>query len=86
MSEMVERVAKAIEAAGLAYLKGQDDKTGWADVPDELFARAAIAAMREPTPMMRDAACDVGPDTNNGCFSYDNADIVYQAMIDEALK
>jgi hypothetical protein len=60
-SEMVERVAAAINRAGIEWLEAQDPKRmslGWADVPDEVFARAAIEAMREPTEAMVEAAWD----------------------------
>lgn len=38
---------------------------------------------REPTPEMLEAACEVGPDTNNGEFNYDNARLVWRAMWDK---
>ena len=53
--EMIDRVAKAICDAGIAWLQENDAKRQnleWADVPDEVFARAAIEAMRVPTAAM----------------------------------
>lgn len=73
MSEMIERVAKAIELR---------------DTTDSLaMARAAIAAMREPTDKMMIAAETVEPQLE--CFlakEQSPSYIVWQAMIDEALK
>jgi len=64
--DMVEKVAKAINDAMLQH---GDYK------PDEL-ARAAIAAMREPTKAMKEAGFWKGPISLNG----------YRAMIDAALE
>lgn len=65
---MVERVARAMDAAGLQYIiayeaKAKDDPTmipwfGMADVPMTVLARAAIEAMREPTEEMIDAGIE----------------------------
>lgn len=69
MSEMVKRVVAAMRATDL-------DCAGWdADTLAEL-ARAAIAAMREPTDDMLSAA---------GPFSYGPL-IHWENMIDEALR
>lgn len=38
----------------------------------------------EPTEEMLDAACNVGPDTNNGAFSHDDARAVFTAMLSAA--
>ena len=79
MSEMVDRVAKALsdqmEADMPSFTVMSWDKC--TDQAREVFrkrARAAIEAMREPTERMSDCIS-----------SYDNPTI-WQAMIDEALK
>lgn len=36
----------------------------------------------EPTDAMLAAACEVGPDTNSGCFNNDDARRVWAAMIE----
>jgi hypothetical protein len=72
MSEMVERVAKAIADADGDYT-AMDHHRG--------RARAAIAAMREPTREMIDAAYKRD--------YYDNGlspEVAWQTMIDETLK
>jgi hypothetical protein len=66
MTDMIERVAKAINDA---MIKHGDYK------PDEL-ARAAIAAMREPTKAMKEAGFWEGSASLNN----------YRAMIDAALQ
>lgn len=48
MTDMLARVAEGIRNAGLRWLKENDPKRmtlGWADVPDEVFARGAIEVM-----------------------------------------
>lgn len=72
---MIERVARAINDAGRKYIDERLSAEGWADVPDEVFARAAIEAMREPTDAMWDAG--------QGFVQSEDA---YQAMIDAALN
>jgi hypothetical protein len=50
MTEVEVKVAHAINRAGIEWLEQQDPKRttlGWADVPDEVFAKAAIAAYEE---------------------------------------
>jgi len=50
--EDVNRVAKAIEAAGFAWIRERDPqmvRTGFADVPEEVFARAAIIEFVNPS-------------------------------------
>lgn len=68
-AEMVERVANAIDALDHRKAKSMDELT-------RMIARAAIKAMRDPTPKMIDAA-------------YDKRDIIpedsWPAMIDAAL-
>jgi hypothetical protein len=74
MSEMVERVAKAIMTAN-------EQSTGlkFSDLCRDM-ARAAIEEMREPVPGMRSAGADVAGNSEDG------AAIIWRAMIDEALK
>lgn len=78
MSEVVERVARAICRAGICgpkdHLDEQEDRN-WRKF--ELEARAAIAAMREPTLKMELAA---------PVNEYAEARECWQAMIDAALK
>lgn len=72
MSEMVERVARAIEAKvneGRDFCSAED------------VARAAIEAMREPTEAMEEAALDVRP-----LMLPDSPREVWGAMIDAALN
>lgn len=78
-SEMVERVAKAIEVAELRWKAengGDDDSC--VDCPGEVKARAAIEEMREPTEAMANEANDVNLDEPFWPAWY--------AAIDEALK
>ena len=75
MSEMVERVARAFCRAMA------EDERGWEYMQGE--ARAAIAAMREPTHEMTYAGHDVPMAVG---LAAPPADEVWQAMIDEALK
>ena len=86
---MIERVARAIAAVHIAEVKGTDCEpvvaerveSRWMSYREE--ARAAIAAMREPTEAMVDAgyACD-------GTTTYDATafcETHWRAMIDAAL-
>lgn len=74
MSEMVERMAKALLEVGC-------DEPNLDDYRD--MARAAIEAMREPTAVMIAAGDEVIPD--NATYE-DNAANAYRSMIDAALK
>jgi hypothetical protein len=83
MSEMVERVSRAIVAARFAKI--HDEALGLTDLD---VARSAIAAMRVPTKAMEDAGDaldDWGvpsdPGSGNAC-----ALAHWEAMIIEALK
>ena len=75
MNEMVERVARAIEADSNYVISQHHSKA---------LARAAIAAMREPTASMIDAAWEPGPRPVD--FGDYDPQGIYQAMIDAALK
>jgi hypothetical protein len=91
MTEMVERVARAIKErlAEIEDVYFRDDGSdctidGHVDIED--LARAAIEAMREPTQEILDAPAvpnALGDDEN-----YSDIDVreAYQAMIDAALK
>jgi hypothetical protein len=79
MTEMIERVARAIYEADPSYIQ----QSGWDDVPEarraqyRRQARAAIGAMREPTEEMRDVLS----------VSFEVDDVAtYRAMISAALK
>jgi hypothetical protein len=96
MSEMVEKVAKAIAAAlGSAVMPddgGLDHLLVDGDVDALALARAAIAAMREPTAEMLAVeipVCDLGsgpPDYQGSRNRLVTADPeMYAAMVDAAL-
>jgi hypothetical protein len=72
MSEMVERVAKAICRA-----QTQGEEVWQAFLPE---ARAAIGAMRDPTPAMKAAGAKRIPEAG-----YDLAHDAWCTMIDAAL-
>jgi hypothetical protein len=75
MSEMIERVARALcKADGV-------DRCIYPDCgcPHEYRARAAIEALREPTPAMIEAGIQCGD-------GYGSQPGTWQAMIDQALK
>lgn len=73
MSEMIERVAAAIEQAA----KDCEISNLW-----KACSIAAIAAMREPTKAM----CKAGSEQHMVSNLEEEAKIKYQWMIDEALK
>lgn len=76
MSEMVERVAKAIRVANSGEYTSQAQA--------EMMARAAIKAMREPTDAMRNAFSDDFTE-----WLHENIPDemhLYKAMIDAALS
>jgi hypothetical protein len=80
MSEMVERVARAIARVRFGSDSYRDEDDGvmyWELCAEE--ARAAIEAMRELAPAMERAACDLALRGQLGAVSY--ADL-YRAMID----
>ena len=92
MSEMVERVARAIAAKDL-----RDDL--WDFMPEDgdddviicknnyrPAARAAIEAMREPTKEMLSAAWATGCTGDNGGNERADIEDEWPAMIEEALK
>lgn len=82
---MVERVARAIEAS----LGGRTNSSDVNPIIDPLhpdlraalpgMARAAVAAMREPTEAMKEAGATY-------CQEYADSLDAYHAMIDAALK
>ena len=86
MSEMVERVARGM------HLRRPNSRTKWEDCSDEYRtgtmrdAYAAIEAMREPTEeMITILLLNMNENEDNPNISYD-AKVVWQAMIDAALK
>lgn len=84
MTEMVNRVGEAISAAGMAWIE-TNQGTGWADIPESVFAVAAIEAMREPTLNMTIA----GKQAIKGCdstFERVIAETAWSAMVHEAMK
>lgn len=81
MSEMIGRVARAIDAAEMAWKsRNGGDAASCIDCPDDVKARAAIAAMREPTDAMITAADGITDDP------FQVTRLTYQAMIGEALR
>lgn len=77
-SDMVERVAKAIDVAFIEW----KDTPGTPPMPwNETLARAAIEAMREPTTAMLHASTMQVPTWDN-----DASRRKWQAMIDAALN
>lgn len=88
MSEMVERVAKALWTQAGYF--GDWDSTDWIKGPSPYFreqfraqARAAIEAMREPTHVMLSRGNTAAQDYGLGRSPELG---VWRAMIDEALK
>jgi hypothetical protein len=87
MSEMVERVVEAIASSGAT-------DPMWDDETVRMVARAAIAAMREPTEEMKRAGFENSPHDVGGCSDQISKEDwreeicpeIYQAMIDAALK
>ena len=89
---MIERVAEAMWQAEWARAgNGGKRRVPWSEIAPidqdryRFVARASVEAMRVPNNVMKDAGCYVGPDTNSGQFGYDDAEVVYIAMIDAAL-
>lgn len=87
MSEMIERVAKAIWEKHRAMLLGEE----WEELDRFTteryrgYASAAIAAMREPTEAMEIAGHGTAIDVD-GTTHMVSAKACWQAMVDEALK
>ena len=77
MSEMIERVAKAIHKVT------HDDKWPTCNFCKDA-ARAAIEAMRQPTEAMIGAGRDAT--INNDPLAYPDVEDTWPAMIDAALK
>lgn len=88
MSEMVERVARALYEGALADHRAGLRPLVFADMtgPDHRYwlarAREAIVAMREPTEAMVDAAMSFGWQPEPLNIGYDDA---WRVMIDAAL-
>ena len=85
MTDMVEKVAKAIATKALGEVgRDYDPFAIQKCIP---YARAAIAAMREPTDEMNDAGadkCDGGCAEESCQFGFMGK--IWTAMIDAALK
>ena len=81
---ILERAARAVADYIGAAAAGKT--TGSADDFEMGLSRAVLMAVREPDDRTLTAGCSVGPDTNNGCFSYDDARPVFTAMIDAILN
>lgn len=80
MSEMIERVAQALE-------KLQMDAGDYAGIAYVDLARAAIEAMQLPTKEMEEAGFQAGSIGDGGDhWEYADPASTYMAMISEALK
>jgi len=83
MSEMVERAAQAAYAKWIEGVESLEPP--WEQMPQDFRDRmieaqhAAIASMREPTKAVLDSGRDVMTD-------YDDAEVCWHEMIDEALR
>jgi hypothetical protein len=94
MSEMVERVAKAMWDR--THDGSWEDRGDGQDESRDIYledSRIGVAAMREPTTKMIDIAAKVdveraGNDETNSTYNLRDEEIefVWYAMIDEALK
>jgi hypothetical protein len=97
MSEMIERVARALAERKYGHCGGpdgsltNDHRKNWMFCKDD--ARAAIEAMRESTPGMVKAICSAKVDLSvdgycsSGRVGYeDSAREIHRAMIDAALE
>lgn len=95
MSTMIERVARAIRRKYNVEIFGRDEDSGWEFSVDQ--ARAAIEAMREPTPAQLtateevvtgydDFACGDGTLYLSYPGSHDRAKEAWTTMIDAALQ
>lgn len=83
MSEMVERVSLALfKETGTPFTHWAMNSSGRSDFA--VLARAAIAAMQEPTETMNKAGGNSQPEHIGMCP--DCAPVVYRAMIDAALS
>lgn len=81
---VIERIGEAMKQAGLDWLERQGPKReslGWADVPDSVFARAALMVVREPTEEMIHA----GVTADHGKTLGERVANSHRAMIDKAL-
>ncbi len=79
MSEMVKRVADAIDAVLIAAENAEEDYRELGSPVPERCARAAILAMREPTGAMADEAIP-------GVMRHQHPAGIWRTMIDAALK
>lgn len=83
MSEMVEKVEAAITKAGEDWLRAQPHQKSWYSVPRDVLARAAIEAMRYPTPEMESAAERSASEMQTYAWTIKDG---YTDMIDAALS
>lgn len=85
MNPTLEKIARAMcDALGMNPDDWDEDLQGvrtyrWMrELP---VAKASLAALLRPSPEMLEAMCNVGPGTNAGEFSYDDASRVFTAAI-----
>lgn len=84
MSEMVERIARAILAVDYPEDAGSDLEEMWWERRGDAYlayARAALEAMREPTEQMAQAGL-----SPTYIWVDETAEPIWRRMIDEALK
>lgn len=85
---LIDTVANAINEAGNDWLRS-NPKAGWGDIPDKVFARAALQALLEagPTEAMIAASgceCGLGGDGERTNDEYITRD--FRAMLRAALE
>ena len=81
MSDMVERVGRAIATVMAQYTNWEEFSPSERAERQDLAARAAIEAMRLPTRNMHDAGEVVMIESETTC----NATDIWQSMVDAAL-
>lgn len=89
-TSMVTKVAHAIEAAGIEWCENSDlSDPGFSDVPEEVFARAAILALREPSEEVITAGWkhSLISGTESGCYDdhHPKPEDSWELMIDAIL-
>jgi hypothetical protein len=83
VTEMEERVAKAIGDLIYGYVDQTDTPNNWANAVG--MARAAFTEMRKPTEAMQLAGHNVRNDPKTGLPTHCGTDEIFTAMIEAAL-
>lgn len=84
MDEMVERVAYQIGMSLYGDCTPEETPLAWANL--KAAAREAIAAMRDPTKAMIEAAARTRPGAPPNAAARLGLGLIYSAMIDAALR